>query len=53
MATNAITRLDAAVDVLAAVVLVADELGDRSGVIAFDSEIRRRVSTGRSQTATR
>ncbi|HEY5011413.1 MAG TPA: DUF58 domain-containing protein, partial [Acidimicrobiia bacterium] len=29
------TRLDAALDALAAVVLVADELGDRSGVIAF------------------
>ncbi len=41
------TRLDAALDALAAVVLVADELGDRSGVIAFDSEIRRRVATGR------
>jgi uncharacterized protein (DUF58 family) len=41
------TRLDAAVDALAAVVLVADELGDRSGVVAFDSEIRRRVATGR------
>lgn len=41
------TRLDAALDALAAVVLVADELGDRSGVVAFDSEIRRRVATGR------
>jgi uncharacterized protein (DUF58 family) len=41
------TRLDAALDALAAVVLVADELGDRSGVIAFDSEIRRQVPTGR------
>ena len=41
------TRLDAALDALAAVALVADELGDRSGVIAFDSEIRRRVATGR------
>jgi uncharacterized protein (DUF58 family) len=41
------TRLDAALDALAAVVLVADELGDRSGVIAFDAEIRRRVATGR------
>ena len=41
------TRLDAALDALAAVVLVADELGDRSGVVAFDSEIRRRVATAR------
>ena len=41
------TRLDAALDALTAVVLVADELGDRSGVVAFDSEIRRRVATGR------
>jgi uncharacterized protein (DUF58 family) len=41
------TRLDAALDALAAVVLVADELGDRSGVVAFDAEIRRRVVTGR------
>ena len=41
------TRLDAALDALAAVVLVADELGDRCGVIAFDAEIRRRVATGR------
>jgi len=41
------TRLDAALDALSAVVLVADELGDRSGVIAFDAEIRRRVATGR------
>jgi uncharacterized protein (DUF58 family) len=41
------TRLDAALDALAAVVLVADELGDRSGVVAFDAEVRRRVATGR------
>jgi uncharacterized protein (DUF58 family) len=41
------TRLDAALDALAAVVLVADELGDRSGVVAFDAEIRRKVATGR------
>jgi uncharacterized protein (DUF58 family) len=41
------TRLDAALDALAAVVLVADELGDRCGVVAFDAEIRRRVATGR------
>ena len=45
------TRLDAALDALAAVVLVADELGDRSGAIAFDAEIRRRVATGRRNSA--
>ncbi|MGH8978698.1 MAG: DUF58 domain-containing protein [Acidimicrobiia bacterium] len=38
-----LTRLDAAVDAVAAVALVADEVGDRSGVIVFDDEIRRRV----------
>jgi uncharacterized protein (DUF58 family) len=37
------TRLDAALDAATAVVLTADELGDRSGVVAFDSEIRRQV----------
>jgi uncharacterized protein (DUF58 family) len=41
------TRLDAGLDALAAVVLVADELGDRCGVVAFDAEIRRKVATGR------
>jgi len=37
------TRLDATIDAATAVVLVADEMGDRSGVIAFDAEVRRRV----------
>ena len=37
------TRLDAAVDAATAVCLVADELGDRSGAVAFDSEVRRTV----------
>jgi uncharacterized protein (DUF58 family) len=36
-------RLDAAVDAVAAVALVADEVGDRCGVVAFDSEVRRRL----------
>lgn len=39
-----VTRLDAALDALAAVAAVADELRDRFGVLAFDSEIRRRLS---------
>lgn len=42
------TRLDAAVDAAAAVALVADVLGDRAGVIAFDSEVRRSVVPGRA-----
>jgi uncharacterized protein (DUF58 family) len=42
------TRLDAAVDAVAAVALVADEVGDRIGLIAFDREIRRRVHTRRA-----
>ena len=41
------TRLDVAVDVTTAVSLVADELGDRCGAIAFDSSIIRRVSSRR------
>jgi uncharacterized protein (DUF58 family) len=43
-----LTRLDAAIDAVAAVALVADEIGDRCGVIAFDREIRRRVAPRRS-----
>lgn len=35
------TRLDAAIDAVTAVGLVTDELGDRVGTIAFDTEIRR------------
>lgn len=34
------TRLDAAVDVVAAIAAVADEIGDRCGVIVFDNRIR-------------
>jgi uncharacterized protein (DUF58 family) len=36
------TRLDAAIDAAAAVALVADEVGDRSGAILFDAAVRRR-----------
>jgi uncharacterized protein (DUF58 family) len=42
------SRLDAAVDALTAIALVADELGDRCGAIAFDDQIRRKVSPRRS-----
>lgn len=38
-----LTRLDAAVDAVAAVGYVADVLGDRCGVVAFDQEVRRDV----------
>ena len=42
------TRLDAAVDAVAAVGLVADELGDRFGIVAFDSEVRRELRPRRA-----
>jgi uncharacterized protein (DUF58 family) len=41
------TRLDAALDAVTAVALVADELGDRCGTIAFDSSIRTELRPGR------
>jgi uncharacterized protein (DUF58 family) len=41
------TRLDAALDAVTAVALVADELGDRCGAVAFDREIRARVTPKR------
>jgi uncharacterized protein (DUF58 family) len=41
------TRLDATVDAATAVALVADEVGDRAGVIAFDDRVRRRLSPAR------
>jgi uncharacterized protein (DUF58 family) len=37
------SRLDAALDAVAAVAVVADEVGDRCGVVAFDAETRREV----------
>ena len=37
------TRLDAALDAVVAVAYVADELGDRAGVVAFDAETRRHL----------
>src|SRR3954451_15766943 len=42
------TRLDAAVDAAVAVALVADAVGDRCGVVAFDDEIRRRLAPRRA-----
>jgi uncharacterized protein (DUF58 family) len=42
------TRCDEALDAATALALVADELGDRCGALAFDDEIRRRVRPGRS-----
>jgi uncharacterized protein (DUF58 family) len=41
------TRLDATVDAATAVALVADEVGDRAGVIAFDDRVRRRLPPAR------
>ncbi len=43
-----LTRLDAAVDAVTAVAFVADDVGDRIGLVAFDREIRRRLTTRRS-----
>src|SRR6266550_6983753 len=45
---RALTRLDAAVDAVTVVGLVADELGDRCGVTIYDSEIRRRLAPRRA-----
>lgn len=41
------TRLDAAIDAALAVAALADELGDRAGAVAFDSELRRSVAARR------
>lgn len=41
------TRLDATVDAATAVALVADEVGDRCGLIAFDDRVRRRLPPAR------
>ncbi len=42
------TRLDGAVDAAVAVALVADVLGDRSGTLAFDREVRRQLAPRRA-----
>src|SRR5437879_9848418 len=41
------TRLDAALDALTAVALVADDVGDRYGAVAFDAQVRRRLEPRR------
>jgi uncharacterized protein (DUF58 family) len=41
------TRLDAALDAASAVALVADELGDRCGAVAFDDRILRQLPCSR------
>lgn len=41
------TLLDAALDATTAVALVADELGDRCGAIAFDASVRRAIQPRR------
>ena len=43
-----LTRLDAAVDAAVSVATVADAVGDRAGVLAFDQEIRRSLSPRRA-----
>jgi uncharacterized protein (DUF58 family) len=45
------TRLDAALDAVAAVAMVADVVGDRVGVVAFDREVRRHVRPRRHGSA--
>ena len=42
------TRLDAAIDAAVTVALVADVVGDRAGVVAFDERIRRRLPPRRA-----
>lgn len=41
------TRLDLALDAVAAIAAVADELGDRVGLVAFDGEVRRHLAPRR------
>ena len=42
------TRIDAAVDAAVTVALVADEVGDHAGCLAFDDEVRVRLPPARS-----
>ena len=46
------TRLDAAVDAVAAMAAVADIVGDRVGVVAFTDKVNRRVSPKRASGKT-
>jgi len=45
------TRLDAALDAMAAVAAVADVVGDRVGAVVFDSEVRRVVKPRRANAS--
>ena len=45
--TPPLTRLDAALDAAAAVALVADEVGDRCGALAFDGAVRAHLAPRR------
>lgn len=45
------TRLDAALDAAAAVAMVADELADRCGALAFDDRVRRRIPAAQGSGA--
>ena len=42
------TRLDVALDAVAAVAMVADVVGDRCGTVAFDATVRRRLAPRRA-----
>jgi uncharacterized protein (DUF58 family) len=42
------TRLDVALDAVAAVAMVADVVGDRCGTVAFDAAVRRRLAPRRA-----
>lgn len=46
--TPSTTRLDVALDAVAAVAMVADEVGDRCGAVAFDANIRRQLRPRRA-----
>lgn len=45
---TSLTRLDAALDAAVAVAMVADEVGDRCGTLAFDHRVRRHLRPRRS-----
>jgi uncharacterized protein (DUF58 family) len=46
--TSRTTRLDIALDAVAAVAMVADQVGDRCGAVAFDAGIRRQLRPRRA-----
>ncbi|HET9730533.1 MAG TPA: DUF58 domain-containing protein [Acidimicrobiia bacterium] len=46
--SSQLTRLDATIDAVVMVALVADELGDRCGVTVFDRSIKRRLPARRN-----